>query len=562
MAMKHRLRSPSGDASHSHAHPDARDDDGMALLSPKEHPRPSHPTNVHIILGALAVALVIVLGALLISSSSFRSPEYATVQSANAGAATNTRGGAATKAGGLRTVSAAASDPIPFANLLATFEKGDLINGQTPLTGVYTLGKGHALTATANTEGITGSIQFPHVDLATVLDEEAINPVVRMQTMFGISAQGPGQQGINKNKGPLDTSFLSEESSDPLTKSIFVNSDKAADDRALLTRCGYKPGPGKVPNQDRALIANLYLDGAGENTRRTALLMGIFDGHGTRGHETSHYVALNLPSVFAGIMRQQKQQPPPLSDDNVIKQGLIQSFLQVDEHEPVKGTGGSTASVLLYPGSGHKVFIANAGDSTTLLASHSRSKGTSTIVFQNKKHKPHMEGERQRIQAAGGQVMIPPGLVDGADHGGELQESSRVVIPDPSGNPFGGLALAMSRSIGDFDGRKVGLIPEPAVEVLDVSAQTQHLTPDQKEDTEYFAVIASDGIYDMVAPETVAQYLGQSLYRANPASGVSPLEACERLIRESSRLWMKASANMPYRDDITLGVSKIHFVGV
>lgn len=63
----------------------------------------------------------------------------------------------------------------------------------------------------------------------------------------------------------------------------------------------------------------------------------------------------------------------------------------------------------------------------------------------------------------------------------------------------------------------------------------------------------------MIPQEKVVSYLAKSMFE----SSMSPLEACERLIRESSRLWKKASGvGMQYRDDITVGVSKIGFVSV
>ena len=45
---------------------------------------------------------------------------------------------------------------------------------------------------------------------------------------------------------------------------------------------------------------------------------------------------------------------------------------------------------------------------------------------------------------------------------------------------------------------------------------------------------------------------------ANEGVNYTPLEACERLVREASRLWMQAESGMnQYRDDITVSVSII-----
>ncbi|KAL7528437.1 hypothetical protein ACHAWF_002556 [Thalassiosira exigua] len=404
--------------------------------------------------------------------------------------------------------------------------------GEAPLAGVYELG-GEA--------GGGGVIQFPRLDLSDVLPEEAD------RRTFGVFHQGPLRKG-GESPPP---SFL-----DGRSLQTYFNLDGgASDDRALLTRKGYKDF-GKTPNQDRSFVARVSFDAAGDSESSArpkpkpggdALLVGLFDGHGGRGHAVSHYAALELPHVFLGALR---RTPKKRDDEAEIKRELTEAFLKVDEREPVKGTGGSTACVFFYPGRGSKMYVANAGDSTALIARYSKATKRSSIVFQNRKHKPHLEDERKRIERAGGQVMIPPGLLEGNESEG-LKDTSRVIIPDPTGNPFGGLALAMSRSIGDFDGRSVGLIAEPEVDAFEVD---EHVEPGKEDDAEWFVVVASDGLYDVLAPEVVVSYLGGSLF--DPENAMAPLEACERLIREASRKWTTLSP-MPYRDDITLGASEV-----
>ena len=71
----------------------------------------------------------------------------------------------------------------------------------------------------------------------------------------------------------------------------------------------------------------------------------------------------------------------------------------------------------------------------------------------------------------------------------------------------------------------------------------------------------------MITPDTVAAYLGQSLFGdhlrgsdgTSLGNDITALEACERLIREASRLWITASPGLQYRDDITVSVSSINF---
>lgn len=72
----------------------------------------------------------------------------------------------------------------------------------------------------------------------------------------------------------------------------------------------------------------------------------------------------------------------------------------------------------------------------------------------------------------------------------------------------------------------------------------------------------------MLSQDIVADYLGKILFddcrqsrELQSGHCVSPLEACERLIREASQLWMKDSGGLQYRDDISIVLSRINFVG-
>ena len=455
--------------------------------------------------------------------------------------------------------------------------------GEHPLTGVYTLGKDHLLQDTSANSAVqemdVGTIHFPIVDLSDLLEEET---------------PGPNRMGVGGERNILIPGNRDYKSVIP--SSLLATND---DDSAIVTRRGRKMGD--VPNQDRSFICRLYVDmnketngdlrgsrfqvenqrqqqqeeQAKNKDRPSALLMGIFDGHGNRGHDVSHFIALQFTKMFASIMRdtQSMQGPyyPKVEQDfaggaatHYIEGAFTQTFLHIDAGEPVKGTAGSTASVVFYPGEGLQVYIANVGDSTTVIAKYSKSQRQSTIVKMNRKHKPHLEEERDRIEEMGGQVMIPNSALD--DNGPGLKESSRVVIPDMQGNAWGGLALAMSRSIGDYDGKRVGLIASPDVDVFDAQNYYVQMRSQQEfDDTEWFAITASDGLYDVLTVELVANYLGRALFSREGPGGVgvestmSVLEACERLIREASRLWAQASyGGVTYRDDITVAVSKLN----
>ncbi|KAL7439419.1 hypothetical protein ACHAXM_006693 [Skeletonema potamos] len=441
--------------------------------------------------------------------------------------------------------------------------------GKNTLTGSYTLGYEYHLSQNtagddaSNKSTIGGIIYFPYADLSTLLPEDvtsSFNPFFPIQKQNVDNVFPSVLVGINKNN-----------IQPPLSKR-----------QAILTRCGYKPPPGggisTAPNQDRSFIANFFLHQLPSNTFRekaagndiqvpSALLMGIYDGHGGQGHVVSHFVALELPRIFAELV-QSKHPPNNVGSskyDDYIKQIFKDAYLEVDRKEPVKGGAGCTASSLFYPGEGTKAYVANVGDSTTLIVKYNKSKKQTTIVYRNRKHKPHLPDEKLRINAVGGQIMIPPSMLLMPNSGNNnnnnnnaiIQETSRLLVPAPSGDPFGGMALAMSRAIGDSDAKVVGLISEPEVDVWDLNDYytQQQSSPEQIEENGWFAVVASDGMYDVISSEEVVNKLGQSLY--SDENAVSPLEACEQLIRKATLLWMNMAGN--YRDDISVGVSKLDF---
>lgn len=334
--------------------------------------------------------------------------------------------------------------------------------GRTTPTGTYSLGVEYLLHKTSASPWHSGTIQFPHVDLSSLLAEEASDFVGIMMIPFGQQKQSASLLADR----PTFNSVIFDKSKNTLP-SIRV-------ERTSLTRKGYKPG--NLPNQDRSIIVNLVIPmGSSDgDPQTTALLMGIFDGHGARGHEVSHYLALEFPRVFTRIIREKQ--------NTYIGDALTETFLEVDAKEPVKGTAGSTASVLFYPGSGSKVYIANAGDSTTIICSYSKTNRKSAIMYQNRKHKPHLPDERQRIESSGGKVMIPQSLLlqGSSSKSDSIKETSRVIIPSADGNPFSSLALAMSRSIGDWDGKRVGITAIPEIDVWDVN---DHFDREQQADT-------------------------------------------------------------------------------
>ena len=285
----------------------------------------------------------------------------------------------------------------------------------------------------------------------------------------------------------------------------------------ILTLKGSK-GLIKVPNQDHSLILR----------DPSQLVLALFDGHGDQGHLSSSTVVRDLPFRFVQSAQAAPKQPSHYAHE----------FLAVDKGLVSKVPyAGSTGIVVHYDVALQRLVVASVGDSTCLIVRGSGttkpSNNSNQILIESVKHKPALPGERQRIESKGGRVFVPPN---------PQVESSRVLIPGPFGPES--YALAMSRSLGDVEGKQLGyLTAEPDVKVLDLKNQGT-------EGGFVFAVVASDGVFDVINKQTLVQELDRAL-----RSDTLP-ETCSKLMSQAVEGWKKLTGGT-YRDDITLLVTKL-----
>ena len=366
-----------------------------------------------------------------------------------------------------------------------------------------------------------GSVYFPHADLSVLIQPDDL-----------LSQNDNGQQQQKTSSSSSSSSLVSNYSE-------YKNGDIA-----LLTRCGYKGHD--APNQDRIVL----LDTGGVTTK----MMALFDGHGTKGHGVAHAAAMGFLKLISSQQQQSQQSSQQQSqshlkkkkDNNNNNKSLLTSamltnmFLQVDKSLPDALGSGATAIVIVQQEQ-NELLVANLGDSQAFVAEYDTTTNKITIVYQTKKHKPHYPAEKMRIEQAGGRIIHNPG------------ESSRVIIPlGGTGGQYAGmeLGLAMSRSLGDNEGKTAGVLTAtPTINVVKLDSRKQS-----------FVVAATDGIFDYIDLDTVAQYLGMVLYNNNDDetnnNNIRLLDACEQLILRASQEW-KDRTNSLYRDDISIMVSKL-----
>ncbi|KAJ8248314.1 hypothetical protein GJAV_G00240680 [Gymnothorax javanicus] len=161
-----------------------------------------------------------------------------------------------------------------------------------------------------------------------------------------------------------------------------------------------------------------------------------------------------------------------------VKSGIRAGFLKIDDHmrsfsdlrNGLDRSGSTAVAVLLSP---EHLYFINCGDSRAVLYRDAH------VCFSTLDHKPCNPREKERIQNAGGSVMIQ--RVNGS--------------------------LAVSRALGDYDYKCVDgkgpteqlVSPEP--EVFEI--------PRAEEDE--FVVLACDGIWDVMSNEELCEFVKSRL---------------------------------------------------
>ncbi|XP_033217890.1 protein phosphatase 1A isoform X2 [Belonocnema kinseyi] len=204
----------------------------------------------------------------------------------------------------------------------------------------------------------------------------------------------------------------------------------------------------------------------------------VFDGHA--GALVSAHSAEHLLECI--------MQTEEFKAEDVIK-GIHSGFLRLDDEMrdlPQMSSGsdksGSTAVCAFI--SPRNIYIANCGDSRMVLCR------SGNPIFSTRDHKPGLPAEKERIQKAGGSVMIQ--RVNGS--------------------------LAVSRALGDYEYKNVEgrgpceqlVSPEPEIFVLD-----------RDEENDQFIVLACDGIWDVMTNEDLCDFIHSRLLLTDDLEAVT-----------------------------------------
>ena len=255
-------------------------------------------------------------------------------------------------------------------------------------------------------------------------------------------------------------------------------------------------------------------------------IFGVLDGHGPHGHFISEFASHFIPNQIMNHpeIKMTKNLDfiyNTLKKNNylIIKKAFISANNLAIQNFDAKISGTTCVLIILI---GKHLICANVGDSRAVISYDEQNDNNLNflqILPLSIDYKPEVPEEKARILIAGGMVerfKDNLGLGDGP---------YRVFVP---GKNFPGLAI--SRSIGDLMGKKLGVIAEPGIKEFTIGKNTK------------FVILCSDGVWEFLNNINVRD-IGKQFYLNSNAS-----ELCQEIINRSLIEWQ---ANDEYTDDIT-----------
>ena len=256
-------------------------------------------------------------------------------------------------------------------------------------------------------------------------------------------------------------------------------------------------------------------------------LFGVLDGHGVNGHHASQFVKKYIVNRIKNHpLLKNLENPKDIYHQLKANGYQIISNIYIDADNEIRKEkfnvdNSGTTCVLVFQLE-ENIICANAGDSRAILIFDEKNNENLnyTKVFQlSYDCKPENPSERQRINNSGGSVEQVE------DEFGPREGPYRVWI---KGQDYPGLAV--SRSIGDSDAKKIGVIPNPQIVEYTIKPQSKYM------------IICSDGIWEFITNEE-AMNIGNKFYLKNDALGL-----CNELTKLSTDIWKKEESVI---DDIT-----------
>jgi len=272
---------------------------------------------------------------------------------------------------------------------------------------------------------------------------------------------------------------------------------RAPTDISVICQKGQKSASDPTPNQDNYFIKHLG----------PVTMYGVCDGHGPFGHLVSLRLVQTIPYFLINNENYGKDWALALKHAFLDAQKDLEVFCKL--HKVNIEASGAAGSVMVQEE--QTVHIAFIGDARIMLGSWNRR--DSRMIFCTKDHKPECPEEKARLEAAGSEVReLDPG-------------NHRIYLP---GSNFPG--LTMSRAFGDTSCGGVSREPEYHKFLMQPTDQ-------------WYAIVASDGIWEFLTGEEVCNLTAKKLRLKGPR------ETNQFIVSASRKRWAHVCGD--YCDDIT-----------
>ena len=253
-------------------------------------------------------------------------------------------------------------------------------------------------------------------------------------------------------------------------------------------------------------------------------IFGVLDGHGTEGHLVSQFISNYIINEITQLTFLKKNTDleyiyQKLKNNNYEK--ITNLFLNANnslKNELIDYMNSGTTCILIFH-IGIHIICANSGDSRAIFVydeKNSQNLNNLKVFALSTDCKPELKEEKKRILQNGGEVKRPYNFDIGP---------YRVWV---KGKNYPG--LAMSRSIGDFCGKDIGIIADPIFMDICLSVYSKYI------------IVCSDGVWEFLSNEDVMN-LGKKFYIKNDPSGFGI-----ELIKIATNMWEKEDCIV---DDIT-----------
>ena len=328
--------------------------------------------------------------------------------------------------------------------------------------------------------------------------------------------RGLRKRTININRLKRDRKNKLNEINSQFSKNIYIKSSKA------LSVAGKSEGGIKKVNQDSYILEKNINEVLNFN------IFGVLDGHGINGHLVSQFVSRYIINRIKNHPLLKNLKNPKelynklrLNGYEIIANIFTEADIQLTKQTFNSENSGTTCIIVIQLE--EHIICANAGDSRAIVIfdeANNKNLSNTKIYPLSFDCKPEIPMEKERIYQHGGTVEQI------IDENGNGVGPFRVWV---EGEDYPG--LAMSRSIGDFEAKNIGVIPNPQIIEYEINYKSKYM------------IICSDGIWEFINNEQ-AMNIGNKYYLRN-----DPVGLCNELIQKSTEIWIKEDTVI---DDITV----------